>query len=158
MATKVTNIAAGKVAEYAQRVNNNDPANSALLIIAVTSTQTLEVLQDLTTLNAILTEGRTTEVTNVGYARKVLTDASSITVTPENTGNLNAVDFPDPTWVEVREGSRWAFLILGYDSDTTAGTDANIVPCCIYDFVVTPNGGNITALVNASGAYTARPA
>ena len=158
MAAKVANIALGKVGEYAARVNANDPANSVLVLIALRSTATIETLQDFDTLAAIIAEANTDEVTNSGYARIVLDQTAGITVTVDDSGNQNTVDFPDQTFREVREGDRWAFLVLGYDSDSTSGTDANIVPCCIYDFVVTPNGGNIGVVVNASGAYVARAA
>jgi hypothetical protein len=37
--------------------------------------------------------------------------------------------------------------VIGYDSDTTAGTDANIIPLTCHDFVITPDGSTVTALV-----------
>jgi hypothetical protein len=37
--------------------------------------------------------------------------------------------------------------VIGYDSDTTGGTDTGVVPCTMHDFVVTPDGSDITAAI-----------
>jgi hypothetical protein len=42
-----------------------------------------------------------------------------------------------------------------YDSDTAAGTDANIVPLTQHDFVLVPDGSDITASIAAAGFYRA---
>lgn len=49
-------------------------------------------------------------------------------------------------------------VCIGYDSDTTGGTDANIVPLTWHDFAVTPNGGDITVDVPVAGFYRATSA
>jgi hypothetical protein len=36
-------------------------------------------------------------------------------------------------------------LLVCYDSDTTGGTDANIVPISCHDFPITPDGSNVEA-------------
>jgi hypothetical protein len=38
-----------------------------------------------------------------------------------------------------------------YDNDTTAGTDANIVPMTKHDFTVTPDGTDITGVIATAG-------
>lgn len=38
-------------------------------------------------------------------------------------------------------------LLFCYDSDTTAGTDANIVPLTCHPFAITPDGSDVTAAV-----------
>lgn len=155
MADLVFNIAKGKVAEYAARVNANDPTNSALIVVAINTTATDATLRDLDTLAAIEADANTAEVTNTGYARKVLTDASSITVTVDDTNDRVDVDIPDQTWTGVAAGTAWTDLVLCYDADTTAGTDANIVPLTLHDFAITPDGSDVTAQISASGFFRA---
>ena len=155
MADLVFNIAKGKVAEYAARVNANDPTNSALIVVAINTTATDATLRDLDTLAAIEADANTAEVTNTGYARKVLTDAGGITVTVDDTNDRVDVDIPDQTWTAVSAGTAWTDLVICYDSDTAAGTDANIVPLTLHDFAVTPDGSDLTAQISASGFFRA---
>lgn len=155
MADLVFNIAKGKVAEYAARVNANDPTNSALIVVAINTTATDATLRDLDTLAAIEADANTAEVTNTGYARKVLTDASSITVTVDDTNDRVDVDIPDQTWTAVSAGTAWTDLVICYDNDTAAGTDANIVPLTLHDFAITPDGSDVTAQISASGFFRA---
>jgi hypothetical protein len=55
----------------------------------------------------------------------------------------------------VASGDAWAKIVICYDGDTTAGTDANIIPLTLHDFVATPSGANITAQISTSGFYRA---
>lgn len=156
MANQVFNIALGRVAELYNRVDLNDPANSAL-IIAVLATSGIEsdaVLKDKDDLAAVVA-GTTNEVTNSGYARKVLTDADIVAFAPDDTNDRVDLDIPDQTWTGVAAGDGWNDLLVCYDNDTTAGTDANIVPLTMHDFVVTPDGSDITAQIAATGFYRA---
>jgi len=57
------------------------------------------------------------------------------------------VDLPDQTWNAVAAGDGWSKLLVCYDADTAAGTDANIIPLTAHDFVVVPDGTNITATI-----------
>ena len=46
--------------------------------------------------------------------------------------------------------------MLGYDSDTTGGTDANIIPISFHELrylgtAISPNGGNV--LIDFSGGW-----
>jgi hypothetical protein len=52
-------------------------------------------------------------------------------------------------------GGAWSKLLVCYDNDTTAGTDANILPLTYHDFVVTPDGSDIVAVINAAGFFRA---
>ena len=64
---------------------------------------------------------------------------------------------PDITWTGAggATNNTTAKLVLCYDSDTTSGTDANIIPLCHYDFVETTDGTDLTAQVNTSGYFRA---
>ena len=147
MANFVFNQALGRVAALHDRVDGNDPANAALIVVAINTTATDATLKDLDTLAAIEADANTAEVTNSGYARKVLTDADITASTVDDTNDRVACDIADQTWTGVAAGTAWTDLLICYDSDTTAGTDSNIIPLTCHDFAVSPNGGNITAQV-----------
>lgn len=129
MADLVFNIAKGRVAELYNRVDSNDPANSALiiLILATSGIEADATLRDVDTVTALVA-GTTNEVTNTGYARKVLTDADIVAFAPDDTNDRVDLDIPDQTWTAVAAGDGWNDLVVAYDNDTTGGTDANIVP------------------------------
>lgn len=156
MANIIMNVALGRVAELYNRVDLNDPANSALiiLVLATTGIEADATLKDVDTV-AALVAGTTNEVTNSGYARKVLTDADIVAFAPDDTNDRVDLDIPDQTWTAVAAGDGWNDLVVAYDSDTTAGTDANVVPCTLHDFVVVPDGSDITAQIAAAGFYRA---
>lgn len=156
MANFVFNIAKGRVAEFYNRVGTNDPANSALVavVLATTGLETDAVLIDMATLAAVVA-GTTNEVTNVGYARKVLTDVDLAAFAPDNVNDRVDLDIADLAFGAITAGDGWSKLILCYDPDTTLGTDADIIPLCAYDAVLTPDGSAITLQINAAGFYRA---
>jgi len=156
MADQILNIALGRVAELYNRVDNNDPANSALVLVvlATAGIESDAALKDKDTL-ADVVSGTTNEVANSGYARKVLTDADIVAFAPDDTNDRVDLDIPDQTWTAVAAGDGWNDLLVCYDSDTTGGTDANIVPMTQHDFVVTPDGSDITVQIAAAGFYRA---
>lgn len=147
MADTVFNIAKGRVAELYNRVKSNDPANSAIVVVAINANAVTDAtLKDCATLTDVLATAAD-EVTNTGYARKVLTDADLAALAADNTNDRMPVDTGDLTWTAVGAGSAWTDLIFCYDSDTTAGTDANIVPLTLNDCPVTPDGSDVTVTV-----------
>ncbi len=158
MADFVFNIAKGRVAELYNRVDTDDPANSALVIVLL-ATSGLEAdatLKDLDTLSALVA-GATNEATNTGYARKVLTQADLAAFAADDTNDRVDLDIPDQTWTGVANDGTGAIskLVVCYDNDTTGGTDANIIPLVCLDFAVTPDGSDITAQINAAGFFRA---
>jgi len=156
MADFVFNIAKGRVVEYVNRVDNNDPTNSALIvmILRTASIEADSVLRDKDDFSALVS-GTTDEATNSGYVRKTLTDADITFSAPDDTNDRYDVDIPDLTWTAVASGDGWSKLVIGYDSDTTGGTDSGIVPLTAHDFVVTPDGSDITAQIAAAGFFRA---
>lgn len=153
MANFVYNIALGRVAELYNRVDSNDPANSALIIVVIDAGATSDAtFKDLDTLSSVL--GSATERNSNGWARKTLTDADIVAFAPDDANDRVDLDIPDQTWTAVTSGAA-TDLVLCYDSDTTGGTDANIVPLTQHDFAVTPDGSDITAQIAAAGFYRA---
>lgn len=156
MADFVFNIAKGRVGELYNHVDSNNPSNSALIVVVV-ATSGLEsdaTLKDYDTLSALLAASNN-EVTNTNYARKTLTDSDLSAISVDDTNDRFDYDIPDQTWSSVASGDGWSKLLICYDNDTTSGTDADITPLTAHDFVVTPNGSNITAQINASGFFRA---
>lgn len=158
MANQVLNIALGRVAELYNRVDSNDPTNSALIIVLIASSgiESDATLKDMDTLSAFVA-GTTNEATNTGYARKTLTDADIVAFAPDDANDRVDLDIPDQTWTGVANDGTGAIgdLLVCYDSDTTGGTDANIVPMTMHDFAVTPDGSDITAQIATAGFYRA---
>lgn len=155
MADLVFNIAKGRVAEFVNRVDQNDPANSALIIVLIDANGVSDAtFRDYDTLAALLA-GSANEITNSGYARKTLTDSDIATISPDDTNDRMDVDIPDQTWTSVAAGDTITDLLVCYDSDTTGGTDSNIIPLTLHDFAVTADGTDITAQINAAGFYRA---
>lgn len=158
MADFTFNVALGRVVELYNRVQANDPANSALVIVVLKagSISSDATLKDCATLAAVLASGTTAEASNAGYARKVLTDATLAAIAPDLTNDWEALSIPNQTWTSVAAtGGGWAKLLVCYDADTTAGTDANVIPLTAHDFAVTPTGSDITATVPTTGFFRA---
>lgn len=142
MANIVFNIAKGRVAELYDRVKSNDPANSALILVPIETSglETDAVLKDKDTLTDVLA-GTTNEQTTMG--RKTLTDADLAAIpAPDDTNDRNDRSLPTVTWVSAT-GNAISKILVCYDGDTTAGTDANIVPLTLFDAVFTPDGSDI---------------
>lgn len=142
MANIVFNIAKGRVNELYNNVENNSPANSAIVLVPI-ETAGLEadaVLIDADTLAAVLV-GTTNEQTTMG--RKVLTDVELATVpAPDDTNDRAERSLPTVTWAAAA-GNAISKILVCYDPDTSGGTDADIIPLTMFDFVQAPSGGAI---------------
>lgn len=147
MANIVFNIAKGRVVELYNRVKSNDPPASALIIVPIEpgGLEADSVLIDKDDLSAFLA-GTTNEQTTMG--RKTLTDVELAALpAPDDTNDRYDVSLPNVTWTAA-SGNAISKMLVCYDGDTTAGTDANILPLCLLDFGVTPNGADITLTGN----------
>ena len=157
MADGVFNIAKGKVNEYMARVDSNDPANSAIVIVLLKVAEVDATLVDYDDLGALIGAAGNTEADFTNYARKVLTDTEITAPTPDDTGDKQDADLPDQTWTSAGGATNNTLvkMIVCYDGDTTAGTDANIVPLTYHDFSATTNGNDLQAQFAAAGFYSA---
>lgn len=155
MADQILNIALGRIAELYNRVDLNDPTNAALIILVVSSTDTDALVKDVDDVAELLALALTAEVTNTNYARKTLVDTDLVAFAPDDTNDRVDLDIADQTFSAIAAGDNWTDLVIAYDNDTGAGTDANIVPLAWYDFVITPDGSDITAVIDAAGFFRA---
>jgi hypothetical protein len=156
MANEVFNISKGRVAELYNRVDSDDPSASTLVVV-VLATSGLEadsVLRDFNTLAEVVA-GTTNEVTNTNYARKVLTQADLASMAPDDTNDRMDLDIPDQTWTAVAAGDGWSKLLICYDPSSSGVTNSVIVPMTMHDFVVTPDGSDITAQIATAGFFRA---
>jgi len=142
MANIVFNIAKGRVVEYYNRVENNDPSTSALILVPI-ETSGLEadsVLIDKDDLAAVLS-GTTNEQTTMG--RKTLTDTElGALPAPDDGNDRYDVSLPTVTWTAAT-GNAISKILVAYDANTGAGTDSDIIPLTLFDAVVTPDGTDI---------------
>lgn len=139
MASIVFNVAKGRVVEFYNRVKSNDPANAAIILIPIETTglESDAVLIDKDDLAAVLA-GATNEQTTMG--RKVLTDVELAALpAPDDTNDRFDLQLPTTTWTGAT-GPAISKIITAYDPDTTSGTDANIIPMTMFDYVMTPSG------------------
>jgi len=148
VADLVHNRAKGRFAEWSERVNANDPVNSALVVSVWNNdgSSTDDQVRDADDVAAIEALTGVTERTTSGWTRKTIDQAGGITITYDDTNNRVDVDIPDQTWTAVSAGVA-TDLGVAYDSDTTLGTDSNILPGTWHDFAVTPDGSDVTATV-----------
>lgn len=154
MADFVFNIAKGRVAELYNRVDTNDGANSALIVVPVDVGVTTDAtIKDFDTLAAVLAGG-VTERTTGGWNRKTITDTDIGAMTPDDTNDRMDIVISDQTWTAVTAGAV-TDLIICYDNDTTAGTDANLIPLTQHDFPITPDGSDVVADVPTTGFFRA---
>ncbi len=153
MADFTFNVAKGRIVELANRVNNNDPTNSAFIVVPIAAGGVSDAtLIDLDDLDAILATAAN-ECTGTGWNRKTVT---TLTVTVTDGSDKVEVDMADQVWTAVDGAATTATdLIVCYDPDTTAGTGTTLVPLVQLDFAAIPNGGDITAQINASGIFRA---
>ncbi len=151
------NVSLGREVEFYNRVDSNDPTNSAFIGVVLRSAglESDSILKDYATLSAILA-GTSDEATNTNYARKTWTDADLSAFTIDNTNDRIQLFLPaGVTWTNVAAGDIWAKFLVCYDGDTTTGTDANIIPVTAHDILysgafLVPNGTNIV-MGNSNG-------
>ena len=143
-------VARGREVEIYGRVDTNDPANSAftIVVLALVGLESDDVLRTYPDLASLLAASNN-EVTNTGYARITLTDADLAVYTVDYSAHLITLPLPTQVYPAVDVGDTWAKALVTYDSDTTSGTDATIVPITaqdirLYSAPLSPNGGAVT--------------
>lgn len=151
MANFVINIAKGRVAEFYNRVQANDPGTARLVIIPLEAAglEAQSVLQDKVSI-ADLLSGATNEQTTMG--RKYLTDADLSAISPDQANDRMDVDIPDITWAAAT-GNGVGAIVIGYDPNSSI--DSAIIPLTHHDFAVTPDGSDVVAVIAATGFYRA---
>lgn len=153
MASYVFNVAKGKVAAYFERVENNEPANSAIVIIPLKVSDTEANSRDFDTVTEVLA-GTADEQTE-GWSRKTLTDAdlAGANFAQDDTNDRGQASVPEVKWTTPTSGKNTTGLLIAYDADTTGGNDSNLIPLVHVDFAVTADGNDVS--LNAGEIFRA---
>lgn len=153
MADFVFNIAKGKVHQYCENVDGGSPANSRLKVIPLetTSLEADATLKDYNDLSALLA-GTSNEQTTMG--RKTLA-AADVTITVDDTNDRVDIDLTDQTWTAATGNAISALVVVYCPDGVTPGADSTFIPLTKHDFVVTPDGSEVTAQINAAGFFRA---
>lgn len=156
MANGVFNVALGRVNELHERVNDNDPATSGLVVVLLKAAEADATLKDYDTLALLLAAGGNTEADFTNYARKVLTDTELAATTIDDGAGTRAADIPDQTWTSAGGASNntTVKLLICYAPDT-GGADSTFIPLTHHDFAATTDGTDLLAQVNTSGYFVA---
>jgi len=152
----VFNIAKGRVAELVKRVEDGDPANARVKVVAIArGAATDATMKDYDTLAALLGDVAVAEVTNTGYSRKTLT-STQLSVTTDDTGDDVEVAGGNLDFGAITAGDNWTDLVFCYIPDgVTPGADSTAVPLTNHTFAITTDGTNVTANEPAGGFFGA---
>jgi hypothetical protein len=146
------NISKGRAGQFYQNVKDNSPSGCKIVVVPIETAgiEAAATAKDHDTLQAYLA-GTSNEQTTMGRKDVV---AAGLTLTVDDTNDLLKVDMADQTWTGAT-GSAISGLVLAY-SPGAASADSLIVPISFHDFVVTPDGSDVTANVDsAQGVYQA---
>jgi len=153
MANYVFNISKGRAVEFWNRVKNNDPSTSALILVPLSASDTEANAQDADDLTAAIATA-INEQSSGGWVRKTLTDTELAAFpAPDDTNNRYDVSVPQVTWTAPTAGNNTTGLLICYDANTGAGTDTDIIPISHHDFVVTADGNDV--ILNSGVAFRA---
>jgi len=149
MANFSADISMGRETELYRRVLLSDPTNAVLVLVVLASAglESDTVLRTYSTLSSLLAASNN-EVTN-GYYSRIILDQTDLDPVVVDTGtHRTTLPFLLQTFTTIGAGDSWRKLIVCYDSDSTSGTDATMVPVTFHDILVdgvalVPNGGNI---------------
>lgn len=138
MADLVFNIALGKVASLAAL----PAANDALIAVPIETAGIVGdgAMRDYDNLQALLA-GASNEQTTMG--RRTLT---GVTVAVDDAADRVSIDAADIVWAGAT-GNPVSAIVICYDPDTTTGTDADLIPLTKHDWVIVPDGSDVTATV-----------
>lgn len=150
MASGTFTIAKGRETHYGSLPATND----ALIAVLLRSVESDGALKAHDTLAAVLAANAEANFTN--YARATL---ASVAVTVDDDAGITIVSADDFVWVNAggTANNTIVKLLIGYDPDTTGGTDADIVPVFYYDngLPQLTNGQDLTVDTPASGLWRA---
>lgn len=142
MANFVFNVAKGRWAHYLSL----PAANDGLVVVPLETAgiEADETLEAHDTLAEILAGTSNEQVTmgRVAITNPLVTVDDVLDVVK---GDCDDVSWPAPT------GNAISALVVCYDPDVAVGDDTTLIPITKQDFVTTPNGEVITAVINAEG-------
>jgi hypothetical protein len=154
VASYVFNISKGRACEFFYRVKNNDPANSAIILIPLGVSDTEANRRDDDSVSVFL--AALPDEAGASWGRKTITDASSpalAAIAPDDVNDRFACPLPSITWTTPTAAQNTVAMLVAYDNDTTGGDDTNLIPICVCDFAVTADGNDV--ILNAGDCLRA---
>lgn len=141
MASLPFNVALGKGIGYHDRVVDNDPANSVLILVVLEASgiEADDTLSDHDTLAAVLAASNNEQTT---MGRKTLTNADLTASAVNDTTNLREASLPLVTWAGA-SGNATAKVLVCYAPDSTSLSDSTTIPIAHMTFVTTPDGNDL---------------
>jgi hypothetical protein len=141
VADLVFNVMKGKHAYYA----GLPAADDSLIAVPIETTGIVgdSTMEDYDTL-ALLLAGASNEQTTMGRVT-----LASVTSTVDDTNDKATVDSADITWLAAT-GNDISAIVICY-KPAAASADSDILPMYKYDFVMSIDGSDVTATVNAGG-------
>lgn len=128
MAATIPNIAKGRMNEFVNRVNDDDPSTSGFVVVLLTDSgiESLATLRDYDTLAAILAASNT-ESALASYARLVLDEADVAAPTVDDGADEQTFDVTDFDFSTLEAGENIAASVISYAPDT-GGADSTFIP------------------------------
>jgi hypothetical protein len=123
------NVAKGRETELYQRVLDNDPTDSAfIMLILAVGGAALTSLQDAETVDDVL--NISDEVTNAGYARAEFVDADLDPIVVDNTRNQILLSLPLHTFgsPNIAAGDVWDIACIAFGTSGTFTPDTDLMP------------------------------
>jgi len=157
MADLIINQALGRSLPLIQNVKDNSPAAAEILLLAWVITATDATLRDVADVFVDTFEGTALVDEATPYTRHSIV-AGDITITVDDSNDQTDVIFADQTFTAVAVQTGWSDITLVYDT-TGSDADSALQTMLLWDFVVVPNGGDITVdFPDASAAYRIKQA
>ena len=138
MADFVFNIVKGAFAEKFR-----DGAANGIVLLSVAQ-EAEAAAKDHDELNAYFGAAGNTEASDASYGRKT---GLTGTITVDDTNDRVDVDLPDQTWTALA-GAAITDLMVAYEE---SAAETGRLPLTSHDFVITPDGSDVTAQFNAAG-------
>jgi hypothetical protein len=144
MANIVPNESLGLTRRYLQNVEDNSPAAALVRVHAWVITTADTNIIDMTgnTVQALAALADVAEATNTDYTNQSFDDAD-ITIDVNDANNRIDISYSDLTFTSVDDGDDWTHITVSYDA-SGSDTDSNTEVLHVLDFVLSPNGGDVT--------------
>jgi hypothetical protein len=127
MTATIPNIAKGRMNQFVNNVNDNDPSTSGFVVFLLQDTglDTLAVLRDFDAMDTLLAAN--TECSVSAYARLVLDDGDVGAPTVDDSGDAQTFDVADFDFGALEAGETISASVIAYAPDT-AGATSTMIP------------------------------
>lgn len=155
MTATIANIAKGRINEFVNRVNNNDPSTAGFIVFLLQDTglDAIDTLRDFDAMDVLLAAN--TECSVASYARLVLTDTEVGAPTVDDSGNQQTFDVGDFDFGALEAGQNIAASIIAYAPDVAGATSTMVVVHISIPASVVPTNGEIFNWRTPNGLWAA---